>query len=136
MSGFSCRRLPHLYAPGQPLFLTWRLAGSLPSNRAFPAGAIGGRAFVALDSLLDRATAGPLHLRIPEIAKPTVDAILYGERQMRLYELHAFVVMPNHVHLLITPRVQVPRITQSLKRFTARAANEVLGTTGRPFSQD
>ncbi len=39
--------------------------------------------------------------------------------------------MPNHVHLLITPRIPVPKITQSLKRFTAQEANRILGLTGK-----
>jgi len=42
--------------------------------------------------------------------------------------------MPNHVHLLITPLVEPARITQTLKRFTAREANKLLGLTG-PFWQ-
>ena len=44
--------------------------------------------------------------------------------------------MPNHVHLLITPRVAVSKITHALKRFTAREANRVLGLTGQRFWQD
>jgi REP element-mobilizing transposase RayT len=52
------------------------------------------------------------------------------------YQLHSFVLMPNHVHLLVTPRVEVSKTTQSLKRFTARQCNLILGLTGRPFWQD
>jgi REP element-mobilizing transposase RayT len=54
-----------------------------------------------------------------------VEAIRY--RNKSVYELHNYVVMANHVHLLITPRVAVSKMTQSLKRFTAREANRVLG---------
>jgi putative DNA methylase len=133
---FYRRRLPHLQAIGQPLFLTWRLYGSLPPNRIFPAGPTPGKAFLALDSLLDRATSGPLYLGMPEIAKLTVDAFRHGAERMRLYQLHAYVVMPNHVHLLITPMVQVAKITHSLERFTAKEANRVLGMSGQPFWQD
>ena len=43
---------------------------------------------------------------------------------------------PNHVHMLITPRVPVSKVMQSLKRFTARQANLMLGLTGQPFWQD
>jgi len=52
------------------------------------------------------------------------------------YDLHAYVVMSNHVHLLITPHEPLSKITHSLKRFTARKANELLGLTGQPFWQD
>src|SRR5260370_2861686 len=30
------RRLPHLDIPGVPTFVTWRLSGSLPTERIFP----------------------------------------------------------------------------------------------------
>ena len=51
------------------------------------------------------------------------------------YQLHAFVVMPNHVHVLLTPRLPPSRLLQSLKGFTAREANRILGRTGEPFWQ-
>ena len=89
-----------------------------------------------MDSILDRATGGPLYLRRPEIASLIVDAIRHGQDQMLYYRLHAYVVMANHVHLLVTPLVEVARITHSIKRFTARAANQVLGSTGQSFWQD
>jgi len=50
--------------------------------------------------------------------------------------LHAWVVMSNHVHMLVTPRVAVSTLMQSLKRFTAREANLVLRRTGQVFWQD
>ena len=52
------------------------------------------------------------------------------------YELGAFVVMSNHVHVLLLPRRIAPsRLFQSLKGFTAREANRMLGRTGEPFWQ-
>jgi REP element-mobilizing transposase RayT len=89
-----------------------------------------------MDRLLDSARTGPLYLRQPEIADMVVEAIRHRERQMEHYDLHAYVVMANHVHLLITPRVPVSKVMQSLKRFTAREGNRILGLTGRPFWQD
>jgi hypothetical protein len=44
--------------------------------------------------------------------------------------------MPNHVHLLITPRLQVRKITRGIKGTTARGANEILGRAGQQFWQD
>jgi REP element-mobilizing transposase RayT len=84
--------------------------------------------------LLDNARTGPLHLHRPEIANIVVDAIRY--RDGGPYQLHNYVVMPNHVHLLVTPRVPISRLTQSLKRFTALEANRILGLTGQSFWQD
>jgi len=87
-----------------------------------------------MDSLLDNAGTGPRFFCRPEIASIVVEAIL--RREQRHYELHAWVVMPNHVHLLITPLVEVSKVMQSLKRFTARECNRILGRTGQPFWQD
>lgn len=133
---FYRRRLPHLQVGERPIFLTWRLHASLPHHRVFPAESPAGRAFVAMDRLLDGATAGPLHLRRPEIASVAVDAIRYGQDHLNYYRLHAYVVMANHIHLLLTPQVDVAKITHSLKRFIARRANQILGSTGQPFWQD
>src|SRR5207248_5358134 len=52
------------------------------------------------------------------------------------YRLWAFVVMPNHVHLLVTPVAPLPKITKSLKGITAKRANLVLALTGRSFWQE
>jgi REP element-mobilizing transposase RayT len=65
-----------------------------------------------------------------------VDAIRYREEQLRHFELHSYVVMANHAQVLITPRVEVSELMQSLKRFTARKANQILGLTGQPFWQE
>jgi putative transposase len=127
------RRLPHYEAAGRPIFLTWSLHGSLPANRRFPAATNSGEAFVAMDRLLDNARRGPMYLK-PEMARMVVEAIWY--RENRHYELHAYVVMANHVHLLITPHVDVGKLMQSLKRFTAREGNRILGLTGQTLWQD
>lgn len=130
------RRLPHYHAVGQPIFLTWRLHGSLPVGRFFPPHFASGKAFVAMDRLLDSARSGPLYLRQPEIACMIVEAIQYRDEHLRHYDLHCYVVMANHVHVSMTPLVQVSTLTQSIKRFTAREGNRMLGLTGRPFWQD
>jgi putative transposase len=131
---FRSRRLPHYHSAGQATFLTWRLFGSLPPSRSFPSPIASGRAFLVMDRLLDSTCTGPLFLRMPEVAKMVMDAIHY--RDQRTYQLHSFVVMPNHVHLLMTPQEAVSKVMQSLKRFTAREGNRMLGLTGQPFWQD
>jgi REP element-mobilizing transposase RayT len=87
-----------------------------------------------VDRLLDNACTGPLFLKRPEIANVVVEAIQY--RDLRQFQLHSYVVMPNHAHLLMTPLVDVSDTMQSLKRFTARECNRLLGLTGRPFWQN
>jgi hypothetical protein len=44
--------------------------------------------------------------------------------------------MPNHVHLLMTPKIALPKITKSLKGITAKRANLILSLSGSPFWQD
>ncbi|MGB9458139.1 MAG: transposase [Bryobacteraceae bacterium] len=89
-----------------------------------------------MDRLLDAVRNGSSHLRRPELARMVVDALLYHEHTLQHHRLHSYVVMPNHVHLLITPRVPVSKLMQSLKRFTGLEGNRILGATGQPFWQD
>jgi REP element-mobilizing transposase RayT len=89
-----------------------------------------------MDRLLDEAKNGPRFLARAEIATMIVDALQYREENLRHFQIHSYVVMPNHVHLLVTPLVEVSKLMQSLKRFTARQGNRMLGLTGQPFWQD
>jgi len=131
------RRLPHWDVVGQPLFVTFRLHDSLPVNRVFPPERLStGKAFVAMDRILDMARSGPRFLQRPEIADIIAVALRDGERRFQRYLLHSFVVMPNHVHLLVTPRVAATRWLGPMKGFTSHRANQILGRTGKPFWQD
>jgi putative transposase len=130
------RRLPHVYATDHPVFLTCCLYDSLPTHRTFRKDNLShGQAFAAMDRLLDEARTGTFYLRQPELAQMVMDAIHYNANILKHYELHAFVVMPNHMHLLVTPGVPLPKLTRSLKGITAKRANAYLGLTGR-FWQD
>ena len=131
------RRLPHFDVVGQPLFVTFRLHGSLPDKRIFPPQQLtSGKSFVVMDRLLDQAVAGPRSLQQPEIAQIVADALCSGEHQFKRYELHSFVIMPNHVHILVTPHVVATRWLGPLKGLTAYHANRSLGRTGQPFWQE
>lgn len=132
------RTLPHLYPPGATLFLTWRLFGSLPRGVTPPPGAgnaAAGKAFLLGDRDLDRTVSGPLWLKDPRIAKVVTQALKRGENEFHLYHLLAWVVMPNHVHVVFQPFRELPQITRWIKGSTARAANLLLGRTGQPFWQ-
>jgi putative transposase len=50
--------------------------------------------------------------------------------------MHSFVVMPNHVHLLVTPQVVATRWLGPLKGFIAHEANRLLARSGKSFWQD
>ena len=132
----SRRRLPHEYKEGRALFLTWHLHGSLPASRYPPPGnRSAGRAFVWMDRYLDTTGNGPLWLKNPAIARLVQDSIHYGSQQLGYYDWDAYVVMANHVHLLAWPKAPPPKLLQSLKSYTGREANKLLGRTGEPFWQ-
>src|SRR5580700_9649816 len=72
---FYRRKLPHWHpdlTEGTFLFVTWRLAGSIPQARlprpprSAPISA--GRAFVILDREVDKAASGPVWLRDARVA--------------------------------------------------------------------
>ena len=116
------------------MFVTWRLHGSLPRRQPLILGA--GMAFVAMDRLLATASTGPRWLEDPRIAQVVFDALRYGQERLDLYELRAWVVMANHVHILIYPKAELPRITRAVKNYSAREANKTLGRSGLPFWKD
>ena len=88
-----------------------------------------------MDRLLDQPVCGPVFLQQPDIAGMVVDALHHGQDRFRRYDLHAFVVMSNHVHVLVTPHVDGKKWLGPLKGFTAHEANRILGRSGR-FWQD
>jgi REP element-mobilizing transposase RayT len=88
-----------------------------------------------MDRLLDEARSGPTFLRRADVAQEIVTSIEYGAERGD-YELHAWVIMPNHVHLLFTPQVSLSRLLGALKSASAKRANMLLGRTGQPFWQD
>ena len=95
-----------------------------------------GEKFRRIEQILDRHRFGPLWLKNRLIAQLVVESILKAAHKLQHYLLHLYSVMPNHVHLLITPKLAVREITRGIKGTTAREANEVLGRPGQPFWQD
>jgi putative transposase len=93
--------------------------------------------------MLDHVSSGPRWLAQPQIAEIVSEALHY--RDGKEYELLAYCIMPNHVHMVIelVGRNDIPtytakplfRILQSLKRHTARKCNRALHRQGA-FWQD
>ena len=54
------------------------------------------------------------------------------------YRLSSWVVMPNHVHMLIMPFAEwsLSRIMKDMKSFTSREANKFLGRRGQFWMED
>ena len=114
---FTRRHLPHWIPEDNAVFVTWRLAGSLPRQT-------------------EQANRGPAWLQDSRVAGAVVNALVYGETVRRFYQLDAWLVMPNHVHAIFQPYAAMPSIMRWLKGRTGRVANQILGRTGTPFWQD
>jgi type I restriction enzyme R subunit len=75
-------------------------------------------------------------LRRPELSQIVADSLCHfdGDR----YELTDFVVMPNHVHLLVAfpDEESLLKQCESWKHFTATQINRRLGRKGRFWQQD
>src|SRR5438067_4325970 len=79
---------------GQPLFVTFRLHGSLPLNRPFPPGE--DRKSTRLNSShvsISYAVFCLKKKKLPAIAEVVAASIHYGET-LEHYTLHSYVVMP------------------------------------------
>ncbi|MEW5986027.1 MAG: transposase [Chloroflexota bacterium] len=154
------RHLPHIQPSGATLFVTFRLDGSIPAaiqqqlideaerieailaqipspqERAKQAYLEKRRLFGKWDSTLDAASAGPVWLRNPEIARLVADSLHYLNG--RVLELNSFCIMPNHVHTVFTPLPKdddtyhsLSSIMHSAKRYSARQANKLLEREGQ-----
>jgi putative transposase len=133
------RNLSHWHPVGRSIFITWRLYGSLPqsfryhqSNKSLKSG----HQFLDFDRYLDEASTGPLWLKNPSVAEMTQSALQKGANDLNHYNLHAYAIMANHAHILITPEAPLSQIMKAIKGVTARNANKLLSRTGKVFWQD
>jgi hypothetical protein len=128
------RNLPHWQPEGKRIFLTWRLYGSLPavflSNLHKNTSLEPGKKFLSLDGQLDCAGFGPVWLKETQIAQAVVNAIGSVANQGWCI-VFAYVVMPNHVHLLLEPKTELRLVMRAIKGPTARVCNEFLGQVNR-----
>jgi REP element-mobilizing transposase RayT len=158
LSGLHSRGvLPHLKREGASYFVTFRLAGTLPKDvlLRFKADreAIVSQAHAAkrpltwqeqeelfrwyssrVDKYLD-AGHGDCWLAKPNVADFVANAIQFHAGQR--FDLHAWAVMPNHVHAVLRPRAEwtLSKILKGWKGFTAREVNKLLKRTGIPLWQ-
>jgi putative transposase len=131
---FYRRKLPHWHPNGVPIFLTWRLHGSLPGTKV-PNSLTEGQRFVLLDRQLDTAGSGPTYLKDPQVASAVAETLFTAANHWELFDLYSWVVMSNHVHVLLQPHKPLCEITRAVKNTSARDANAILGRTGHPFWQ-
>lgn len=153
------RHLPHIQPPGATLFITFRLAGSIPAEklrqlieeqeqiekhitrigdpdeRMRQADRERRKMFGKWDKALDSAHSGPFWLRDERVAALVAESLHHLDSQR--YTLEAFCIMPNHVHTVLTPLPKdgdnfysMSSILHSLKRHTALHANRILERRG------
>jgi REP element-mobilizing transposase RayT len=156
---FYQRHLPHFQPQGATIFITFRLAGSLPWEviqrieeearrknaeieriedlhaERLAAYQVQKQLFGKWDQELDTSLHGPRWLAESPVAQLVRDALHY--RDERVYTLEAYCIMPNHVHLVCAPMpstdeqvYSISEIMQSLKGYTARQANRLLERAG------
>jgi type I restriction enzyme R subunit/putative DNA methylase len=143
--------LPHVKVENASYFVTFRLADSLPKEVLLRFEQEHAAALRQLTPGADRAEEeinrdlrrkieryldlgkGECWLRKPEIAGLMVEALQYFNEKH--YRLDSWVVMPNHIHLILwpLPNHTLSEILKSRKQKTARQANLLLGRTGETF---
>jgi REP element-mobilizing transposase RayT len=155
---YQSNRIPHWRQGDCTYFVTFRLGDSLPEaawremehERSQWLDDHGGilenlseedcrefehRFAVLLDASLDRGF-GRCLLRKDEIRTIVVEAFRHLDRhQARVGD---FVIMPNHVHVLLTPLrgVELEASLKALKGFTSREINRWIGSTGSLWQRD
>lgn len=128
--------LPHIEAPGHAQLVTFRLADALPKRvveeikRRSAAGEFRSTEAAWAEPWLD-AGHGSCVLRSPKNALVVAEALTYGDRVR--YDLFAWVVMPNHVHVIFQPYnlTTMSDIIHTWKSYSVHQINRRLGTTGR-----
>ena len=156
---FYRRNLPHIQPEGATLFVTFRLANSIPKEvierlkaeqeemekrisqiadkdeREKQLDQAQRRFFGKWDEVLDNSSFGEKHLAIPQVADLVADSLLY--RDGKVYDLEAFSIMPNHAHLVFSPLEEaegrnhsLSKIMHSFKLHSALEANKLLGRDG------
>ncbi|HEU0040497.1 MAG TPA: hypothetical protein VFR76_14625, partial [Verrucomicrobiae bacterium] len=132
--------LPHCDYPWLIQFVTFRLEDSMPSSRRGE-----WEHLLRIEDVRERRTKlkeyldrgiGECHLRDRRIAKLTEETLLHFHDER--YELLAWCVMPNHVHVLVHVwRTPLDQMIQGWKRFAATRALRLIRLERRtPIRRD
>ncbi len=125
--------LPHRDTPGLIQFVTFRLHDSFPAARREEWETLlriedNRQRRTHLEEYLDRGHGHCWLARAP-IAQLAESAL--GHFDHEHYDLNAWVIMPNHIHVLVQTRQSpLSRVIQSWKAFIAREANLLLCREG------
>jgi type I restriction enzyme R subunit/putative DNA methylase len=131
--------LPHCDFPNLTQLVTIRLHDSMPASRRaewehlLKLVDIRDRR-LKLEEYLDRGV-GECRLREARVAELAETTLLHFHRER--YDLQAWCVMPNHVHVLVNVRMTpLGKIMQSWKRFIATQAVDVMTERRSPARLD
>ncbi len=82
-----------------------------------------------IESYLD-AGVGSCFLK-DNVAQIVRDCLIYYHEKK--YKLVSWVIMPNHVHCLLSPlkNVELEKVTHSIKSYSAQSANKILNRKGQ-----
>ena|SRR5438128_876741 len=140
------RRLPHWRQGGVAYFVTFRLADSLPQSvlrqwrneraiwlRWHPTPWSAAEECEYEERFMHRiqewldAGMGACHLRRADLQRQVELCLLHFDGKR--YDVDAFVLMPNHVHTVIAPRVgyDLSTLLQGIKGVSANRCNKLLG---------
>lgn len=154
---FYMRHLPHWRQEGATYFVTFRQADSFPQEKL--------QELAALREAWEKRTASPrsdkqwqqlahetmrrteqwldegkgsCRLRFPDARKIITNAL--HQDNSRLYELGCYVVMPNHVHVIVRPlgdgSDSLEHVLKGWKGLTAMQINLHFGITGQFWQQE
>lgn len=134
--GWYFRNLPHFDGGEIAQFLTARLYDSLPANviehyrKQLEKNEDKAEFRKEIEKYLDRGH-GECFLKNPKVAKLVQDSLLFYNGSK--YKLFAWVIMPNHIHILLKPgkNIELSEITHSIKSYTAHKANNLLKRKGQ-----
>ncbi len=77
---------------------------------------------------------GACYLRQIEIAELVQNSLLHFDGSR--YRLRSWVIMPNHVHFLFTPKIPLSDLIHSIKSYTATKVNKLLNRRGDFWQPD
>ena len=125
--------IPHFDGDEISQFITFRLCDSMPQEtlekwRGEVSNDVEFRKNI--ERYLDSGY-GECWLKNDEVALMVQEALSF--HNTKSYTLTAWVVMPNHIHILITPLKdqELSDILHSIKSFTAHKANKILKRSGQ-----
>tara|TARA_R100000027_G_scaffold958_1_gene1089 strand:+ start:391 stop:1032 length:642 start_codon:yes stop_codon:yes gene_type:complete len=143
------RNLPHWQQDEVWVYATWRLADSIPQSKLNQWKVERSDWMSRHPEPWDETTESEYHERFSQKIDEWLDkgmgsCVLRDSRNAKIvawairhfdddrYRIASFVVIPNHVHVLIQPKGDntVSKILKSWKGFTAREINRRLGSKG------